>query len=179
MTTEKTLKECFHAALAAICRELPHDVVYTYRFQMGTAEKAGILDRKKELLDEIGFVWEARDHKWHLQHEKLAEFKRKYGHCKVPRGCEQDKTFGCWVDTQRTFHAEKNMRLDRKELLDEIGFVWESKSQNLDKLWNLQHDKLVELKQKNGHCVVPQVYELDKSLGYWVRAQRKYHTQNK
>jgi HSP20 family protein len=40
MTAEKTLKECFHAALAAINRELPNDVVYGYRFQMGTAEKA-------------------------------------------------------------------------------------------------------------------------------------------
>ena len=46
MTTEKTLKECFHAALAAICRELPNDVVYTYRFQMGTAEKARILQKQ-------------------------------------------------------------------------------------------------------------------------------------
>jgi hypothetical protein len=44
----------------------------------------------------------------------------------VPFSYEQDKSLGRWVDTQRTYHNNNKLRLDRKELLDEIGFVWKA-----------------------------------------------------
>jgi hypothetical protein len=86
------------------------------------------LDRKK-LLDEIDFDWKVKgrninDKLWHQQYEKLVEFKRKKGHCLVPRKYEQDRSLAEWVSTQRTFHTTNKIRLDRKELLDEIEFVW-------------------------------------------------------
>jgi hypothetical protein len=60
------------------------------------------LDRKKSL-DEIGFTWKDEgahtDKLWHQQCEKLVEFKRKNGHCMVPWGHEQDRSFGFWVGT--------------------------------------------------------------------------------
>jgi hypothetical protein len=91
------------------------------------------LDRK-ERLDEIGFAWKADgdhtfkpdDKLWHQQYKKLVEFKRKTGHCKVPRQYEQDKSLGRWVATQRTFHKDDKLRLDRKKLLDDIGFAWKA-----------------------------------------------------
>jgi hypothetical protein len=141
------------------------------------------LDRKR-LLDEIGFTWTCEsaqttnDKLWHQQCEKLVEFKRKKGHCIVPR-YEQDRSLGGWVNNQRTFYRNNKLQQDRKRLLDEIGFVWKADSANNDKLWHQQHEKLVEFKQKNGHCQVPHKYEQDKSLGNWVRKQRVYHYNNK
>jgi hypothetical protein len=67
--------------------------------------------QRKKLLDELDFVWKVQgprninDKAWHQQHEKLVEFKRKKGHCLVPRKCEQDSSPAEWVSTQRTFHA--------------------------------------------------------------------------
>jgi hypothetical protein len=90
---------------------------------------------RKRILDEIEFVWKDEgtgynfkpdDKLWHQQHEKLVEFKRKMGHCKVPQQYEQDKSLGRWVATQRTFHKDDKLRLDRKELLDNIGFAWKA-----------------------------------------------------
>ena len=103
------------------------------------------LDRK-ELLDELGFVWKVDDYpaawqaawkadmmaarvpgedkKWHLQYEKLVEFQRKNGHCIVPKDYETDRPLGRWVSKQRSFGSKNKLRQDRKELLDEIGFVW-------------------------------------------------------
>ena len=46
------------------------------------------------------------------------------------------------------------------------------------KKWNLQYEKLVEFRQKIGHCIVPFRYEDDKSLGLWVHKQRSHHTKN-
>jgi hypothetical protein len=42
----------------------------------------------------------------------------------VPHKYEQDKSLGQWVDKQRRNHVKNKMRLDRKSLLDKIGFVW-------------------------------------------------------
>ena len=145
---------------------------------------------RKELLDKIGLVWTVhkgqslrpsttQDQLWYLQYEKLVEFKRKNGHCNLERLYEQDEALGDWVNTQHvSFHTNNTMRLDRKKLLDEIGFVWKSdSSQDLDnKRGNQQLDKLVDCKTKNGHSTVPCRYEQDKPPGMWDTLQRSSHT---
>jgi hypothetical protein len=139
------------------------------------------LDRK-ELLDDIGFVWKARvantDKSWHQQYKRLVEFKQTNGHCIVPRTYQEDISLGMWVNTQRQFHSKNAIRLDRKVLLDEIGFVWKARVANTDKSWHQQYDKLVEFKQTNGHCLVPQGYTKDVSLGMWINTQRQFHSNN-
>ncbi len=45
----------------------------------------------------------------------------------VPRRYEQDKSLGGWVINQRTIrHANNKMLPARKELLDELDFVWKA-----------------------------------------------------
>ena len=156
---------------------------------------------RKELLDEIGFVWrldipviwqsdyaDARASgyykKWHQQYTKLVEFKRDNGHCRVPKVYKQGKSLGKWVSKQRGFHKQNKISLDRKDLLDEIGFDWrvdiavsqaasiKARVSGDDKKWYQQYAKLVEFKRKNGDSIVPQGYEQDKSLGNWVKMQR-------
>jgi hypothetical protein len=91
-------------------------------------------DRKK-FLDELGFEWKADgafrnfkpdDKLWHQQYEKLLEYKRINGNCKVPIRYEQHKSLGKWVSTQRTYHKDCKLRQDRKELLEEIDFAWKA-----------------------------------------------------
>jgi hypothetical protein len=149
---------------------------------------------RKELLDEIGFAWKAtsaagnynkkkHDEYWHQQYEKLVEFKRKNGNCHVPQGYEKDVSLGNWVKTQRQIHSRNNLQLDRKELLDEIGFAWKFRGTGTGnykrKTWHLQYEKLAEFKRKNGHCVVPQKYQEDVFFGKWVSYQRQMHAKNK
>jgi hypothetical protein len=117
------------------------------------------------------------DQQWNVKYEKLVEFKRKKGHCILPCACEQDKSLGIWVRTQRGKHSK--MRPDRKERHDEIGFAWKEDRAYNDKLWHQQCEELVEFKRTNGHCLVPNKYEQDKSLGIWVKTQRTYYNNNK
>jgi ATP-dependent helicase/DNAse subunit B len=88
---------------------------------------------RKIILDEIGFVWKANrasiftpehDKLWHQNYEKLVKFKRKIGHCKVPRKYKEDKSLGIWVSNQQQKHANHTMRPIRTKLLDKIGFAW-------------------------------------------------------
>jgi hypothetical protein len=121
------------------------------------------------------------DTKWNKQHLKLVEFKGKNGHCLVPNRYKEDKAFGKWVSKQRGLHVNNKLRLDRKELLDKIGFVWiDNNTAALvscyNQKWNKQYEKLVEFKRKNGHCIVPQKRKEDKSLGKWVNNQRTRKT---
>jgi hypothetical protein len=121
---------------------------------------------------------ESIDKKWTKHYEKLVEFKQTNGHCAVPQRHAENLSLGAWVGNQRRKHAANKLGLDQKELLDEIGFVWKVRVANTDKIWPQQYEKLVEFQRKNGHCLVPQGYEKDVSLGTWVNTQRQMHAKN-
>jgi hypothetical protein len=130
------------------------------------------------------------DKQWNMKYEKLVEFKRTNGHCMVPFKYTLDMSLGKWVNKQRHVHTNHVMLSDRKDLLDEIGFIWryrvEYKSAIVsitDELrhtkWYNQYEKLVEFERTNGHCIVPRRYEQDMALGQWVINQRSSHTNDK
>jgi hypothetical protein len=90
------------------------------------------------------------------------------------KSTSKDKSLGDWVHSQRKSHSKNKLRLDRKVLLDDIGFVWKvGKSARAP--WNKHYEELVEFNRKNGHCLVPQKYQQDASLGKWVSNQRRRH----
>jgi hypothetical protein len=136
------------------------------------------LDRKG-LLDEIGFAWRVDNSDptnnplWNKKYQNLVEFKRKNGHCLVPKRYQEDMPLGNWVYSQRQVHRKNKLRVDRKVLLDDIGFVWKVGN---SAVWNKQYQQLVEFKRKNGHCIVPRRYREDLSLAWWVVRQRISHT---
>jgi hypothetical protein len=88
---------------------------------------------RRDLLDEVGFAWSVEIavnrhiKQWRLQYEKLVEFKRKNGHCIVPYSYLQDNSLGNWVAKQREFEKKNIMRQDRKDLLNEVEFVWSAR----------------------------------------------------
>ncbi|MFM9968427.1 MAG: helicase associated domain-containing protein [Burkholderiales bacterium] len=53
--------------------------------------------------------------------------------------------------------------------MNEIGFSWDP----FDEKWERGNSALVEYKQINGHCNVPQKWKENPSLGKWVSDQRK------
>jgi hypothetical protein len=85
------------------------------------------------------------DEEWNEQYGKLVEFKRKNGNCIVPQRYQEDASLGMWVNTQPQLHANNTVRLDRKGLLDELGFAWKvPRGAKNDKNWCQQYEKLVE-----------------------------------
>jgi uncharacterized protein YbgA (DUF1722 family) len=116
--------------------------------------------------------------KWNQQCEKLVEFKQKNGHHMVPQRNKEDKILGIWVCRQQSFHKKNKLRLDRRKILDKIGFAWKADRATTfkpdNKHWHQQREKLVEFKRQNGHCVVPFNCQQDKSLGQWVSHQRTH-----
>jgi len=61
------------------------------------------------------------------------------------------------------------LNLERIEMLNSIGFMWEFQSMQ----WWKTYDELVDFKWQFGHTLVPAVYRKNRALGSWVRTQRR------
>lgn len=84
-------------------------------------------DRVKRL-DEIGFVWRiTTEDAWEKDYEALVAFKQEHGHCNVPQKVGHLRRLGKWVNTQRTFYRRGKLKPDRFQLLQSLGFVWNTK----------------------------------------------------
>jgi len=61
------------------------------------------------------------------------------------------------------------MPLERKQKLEELGFVWRFKTYEP---WQVRFQELQEFKREHGHVLVPQHYAKNRRLGKWVNRQR-------
>lgn len=106
---------------------------------------------------------------WHLQFQKLCEFKEQYGHCRVKK--EYDKTVYNWVNTQRTLSNRGQLREDRKEKLDSIGFYWDWPDEQFEN--GYQHT--LKYYESNGNIDIPINYidEDGYQTGEWLCRQRQ------
>jgi hypothetical protein len=130
-------------------------------------------DRYEKLMG-IGFVFEnakvATDNeKWNNCFMELVKYKEMNGHCNVPT---RNVSFGKWIYTQRVLFRSEKLKTDRHEKLVGIGFTFEDARFAMeDEKWNRCFMKLVEYKEKNGHCNIPT--KKNGSLGRWIKYQRE------
>ena len=125
---------------------------------------------RKALLDQLGFIWDARELAWEEMVAALKEYRAETGHCNVPYGWKENPRLAFWVATQRSENGEGNLTLDRKALLDELGFVWDARELN----WETMYAELKGFSEAHGHCKVPGRYEENPQLANWVRHQRVF-----
>jgi DNA-binding TFAR19-related protein (PDSD5 family) len=119
-------------------------------------------------LDDKGFVWDAYAEAWEEGFSKLLQFKEAEGHCRVPVTFKLNGfNLGAWVSTQRS--KKNSLSPERRQRLDDIGFVWDPYTED----WEEGFSKLLQFKEVEGHCRVPEVFKLDAyMLGSWVKKQR-------
>ena len=136
--------------------------------------KNGKLSKERsDSLENIGFSWQPVDETWFDRFDELTAYKDENGDCNVP--CNQGQ-LGMWVSKQRVCHKKGNIRQERIELLESIGFEWvlmeqgRSKSWKLDEQWKTKYTELVHYRIAHGTCNVPQKYG---PLGKWVCRQRE------
>jgi DUF2075 family protein len=142
---------------------------------------------RKSNLESLQFEWVLRepvmnrdttnvDEKWHRQYLNLMDFHKEQGHCIVKVFYDRDKSLGGWVGHQRRIYAENTMPEDRKQLLDELGFVWKVDRAGADaslsqREWDEQLDRIIQFKEQYGHCDVPRSFT-KWGLGRWLCGQR-------
>ena len=88
-------------------------------------QKDSMSPQRKQRLDDIGFIWDRLAHDWEKGFSKLLQFKEAYGHCNMAAKYKLDGfNLGAWVGTQRK--AKDRMSPERKQRLDDIGFIWDA-----------------------------------------------------
>jgi hypothetical protein len=59
----------------------------------------------------------------------------------------------------------KRLSLERKQKLDDLGFVWSLRSKRIEDHWDEMFKQLAEYKTQHGDCLVPSRYEANLKLG--------------
>lgn len=73
-------------------------------------------------LDEIGFIWQAHEVRWHEMFGAMSQYRRINGNCNVPSKWPNDPRLGKWAAHQREFEKTGKLSEDRIRRLNEIGF---------------------------------------------------------
>jgi hypothetical protein len=125
-------------------------------------------------LESIEFKWEQSYLTWNEQFEQLREFKLQFGHCLVPQQYSANPKLGQWVSKQRSnwrlYQEGKPSPMTAERIRELVGveFKWEQTYLN----WNERFEQLREFKLLFGHCLMPQQYSPNPTLGQWVSKQR-------
>jgi len=124
----------------------------------------------KDSLDKLDFVWDPLQFKWDKAYEHLKKFYKENGHSIVNSNFNTKDKFplGKWVNKQRS--NKDSMSKERKKRLNKLDFVWNP----IDATWERGYGELKKFYEKNGHSVVPQLFETKDGLklGAWVTRQR-------
>src|SRR5262249_12103447 len=123
---------------------------------------------RRERLDELGFVWDAREANWEEGFDYLKIYMNRNGHCRVPINYNKNAFgLGHWVDRQR--QTKETMPAERRRQLDELGFVWNP----LEADWEEGFSYLKLYREREGNCRTPHNHkENEFRLGQWMDMQR-------
>jgi len=145
--------------------------VWIQRQRRQGTSSAGPLDQNQiDLLDKLGFRWDARDGLWMEKFCELQAFKTKHGHCDVEVEKNIDKGLLSWVMTQRSSKASGILQANRQEMLDEIGVNWSGSLSNAK--WQEMYNQLKRYHSTHGNANVPDRFMDNPKLSMWVNAQR-------
>gem|GEM_PF-609834 len=146
--------------------------------------RSGVMPpEQRAKLEALGFEWEnperlrpsMEEHNvalWESMFTRLLAFREAHGHCQVPHSKTGDQMLGKWVQRQR-YHQRKNSLLpERRQRLEEIGFVWHSDKLHFADAWEARFSEMVAFKEKHGHLRITKTNESSAGLSHWRDNQR-------
>lgn len=155
-------------------------------YQRSYHKKGDLEQQRVEKLESIGMDWRTHaakaetkrapnsthEEQWNKNYDKIKHFHEANGHCNLLT-THDDQSLYFWLKRQRSAYHKQQLRQDRKELLDNLGIVWDPKGETtLQDAWNAQFDRLVEYGKENGTVNLPHRYQPN-ALGTWVASQKR------
>jgi hypothetical protein len=108
------------------------------RVQRRNYEKEAIDPERKKKLNQLNFDWIAKgsetskrirlektEKNWEKRYLQLIEFKKQFGHCRVPNHWKENESLGRWVQSQRQLHKKNKLPKTRLSKLKKLKFTWE------------------------------------------------------
>ena len=113
--------------------------------------------------------------RWTERFRDLVEYSEMHGHFNVKQ--KENPALFQWVKRQRHQYKlrkishRSNLTLDRIQMLEDVGFVWDSHRA----AWDEKFDELKEFKDLHGHCFVPCKWKGNSKLSTWIKRQRRQY----
>jgi hypothetical protein len=126
-------------------------------------------------LDALEFIWDPwleTDQSWEAHLAELADYRKLYGHCRVPARCLENPVLANWVQFQRFSRKRGKLSAKRLDRLNALGFVWEPRN-DPSMEWDHRFAQLVAFRRRFGHCQVPYPWPRLPALGVWVKSLRE------
>lgn len=142
------------------------------------AWRAGLLiPERKELLDELGMIWNTIDEKWEQGIQSAWTYKAKYGHLRVAQSeIFEGFPLGRWLSDRRRDRKAGKMPPERVRTLDGLGIAWNPRGDTRarrDLAWSEGFEAAKSYKDARGHLRVPMTLVVDGyPLGAWICKQR-------
>lgn len=134
--------------------------------------KTGKLDEEKiALLNEIGFEWDAVLANWMEKYNRLIEYKKIYGDCNVSKSSKDFEDIAIWVYVQRVRHYKGELDDNKIKLLEDIGFLWNTRFVEGHRSWDDFYNFMVHFKKEFGHCNLLERYTKGSSAYVWLKEQ--------
>ena len=134
------------------------------------AFKAGSLDASKiQLLNELDFEFDPLEARWEARFAEFVQYQIEHGHGLVPDKDPIYKELAHWVAQQREYCRKSKLTKARRERLNKIGFIWDVRAHQ----WDQSFRALLEFRENEGHCNVPQGWPQNRKLANWVKHQRR------
>ena len=143
------------------------------------AKQGRLLAKYVQRLEALGFEWEPGATRWEEMFARLFQYKDRTGHCNVPAKWEKDLQLGTWIGNQRQRRKRGSLSADHIQRLDALGFKWGALTTQHSfppppiAPWDEIFARLVQFKDRFGHCNVPLGWSEDPQLVRWVNWQRQ------
>jgi len=115
---------------------------------------------------------------WAARLQELKMYVQEEGNCLVPHTYPSNPKLSRWVKRQRRQyklmregHPYSTMTEERMDILNAIGFIWDSH----EVVWEEKRNELVAYRKKHGNCLVPSLFKDNPSLATWVKCQRRQY----
>ncbi|KAL7514861.1 hypothetical protein ACHAXN_012148, partial [Cyclotella atomus] len=139
---------------------VPHDHPLGPWVGRQRSDRTGMSQDRVDKLDRIGFIWDAKENTWDNHYEKLLEYKRDHGDCKVPKNhflyqwVHNQKELQSLIDSALAISSENKCRLD---LLNSIGFFQKCKRKgcNEDRYLSMKGEKRGRRERRESARMLP------------------------
>jgi len=141
--------------------------------QRSSNNKGTLSPERKNLLEEAGIIWDANEEAWEQGYKAFVAYKKEFPDTPVPNNTEyHGYNLGTWVGTQRTYYNKGTLSPERKNLLEEAGFIWKV-TQRTMLGWEQGYKAFVAYKKEFPDTPVPNNTEYHGyNLGTWIANQR-------
>ena len=151
---------------------------------------------EREKIDHLQTIYDTTprtkkdDKSWHKFFEEMKQYKEERHTIKIQKRDIENRHLYDWSARQHKSAKENRLPLDKKELLIRLGFVFSDNSNEAedpreiiytkkqDEDWDKMYEKLVDYKDRHGHCRVS-FNDTDRCLATWVSRQRSLFNKRK